>query len=86
MIPHVNTTEGHNVTPTDPDQLLRDTQAAELLDHTPRALADWRRRGCGPPYVRISCRSIRYRRRDLVTWAESRLRTSTSDPDPEQAA
>ena len=63
----------------DPDALLRDDAAAELLGFTPRALADWRRRGCGPQYVRVSARAIRYRRRDLIAWAASLLRTSTSD-------
>jgi hypothetical protein len=28
--------------------------------------------------VRVSARSIRYRRRDLIEWAEQRLQSSTS--------
>lgn len=73
---------------TDPDALLRDDAAAELLGFTTRALADWRRRGCGPRYVRVSARAIRYRRRDLTEWAEALLRTSTSDDGspPREAA
>jgi len=50
-----------------------------LLGHTPRALQDWRMRGSGPRYVKISARSVRYRRQDLELWAEERIRTSTSD-------
>ena len=77
------TTDRHT---TDPDALLRDDAAAELLGFTPRALADWRRRGCGPRYVRVSACAIRYRRRDLIEWAESLLRTSTSDDGPPREA
>jgi predicted DNA-binding transcriptional regulator AlpA len=65
--------------PTDPDALLRETEAAALLGFKPRALQEWRRTGEGPRFVRVSGRAVRYRRRDLTEWAESRLRTSTAD-------
>src|SRR5262245_36742929 len=64
----------------DPDALLPEAQSAELLGVTPRALQAWRQRGGGPAFVRISARCIRYRRKDLLAWAASRLRSSTSDP------
>jgi hypothetical protein len=63
----------------DVDALLDESKAATLLDVTPRALQAWRQRGGGPPYVRISSRCVRYRRRDLVAFAEARLQRSTSD-------
>ncbi len=63
----------------DPEQLLRQEQAALMLEVTPRCLENWRHRGGGPKHVRISARCIRYRRRDLLEWVEARLRTSTSD-------
>lgn len=63
----------------DPDTLLSEAQSAEFLGGTPRALQAWRQRGGGPAFIRISSRCVRYRRRDLITWAEARLRTSTSD-------
>src|SRR5262245_48815390 len=63
----------------DPDALLPEVQSAELLGVTPRALQSWRQRGGGPEFVRISSRCIRYRRRDLISWTEARLRSSTSD-------
>ena len=63
----------------DPDALLTTEQAAQFLNFTTRALEAWRIRGGGPRFVRISVRAIRYRRRDLLTWAEERLATSTSD-------
>jgi predicted DNA-binding transcriptional regulator AlpA len=63
----------------DPDQLLTEIEAAQILKFTPRALQAWRCRGGGPPFVRISARAIRYRRSDLSHWIAERLRTSTSD-------
>jgi len=71
--------------PSDPDALLRPDAAAAFLDVTARCLEAWRSRGGGPRFVRVSARAVRYRRRDLVAWAEARLRSSTSD-DPESRA
>ncbi len=56
--------------PPSPDDLLREEQAARLLGLSVRALQGWRRRHCGPPYVRIANHTIRYRRRDLIEWIE----------------
>jgi len=66
----------------DPDRLLNEREAATFLGYTIRALQNWRLRGGGPTYVKVSERSIRYRRRELMAWVEKRLRTSTSDPGP----
>jgi predicted DNA-binding transcriptional regulator AlpA len=62
------------------DALLRESEAAALLGFTQRALQAWRQRGQGPPFVRISSRAVRYRRKDLTRWAEGLIRNSTSDP------
>ena len=43
-----------------------ETEAAEFLGHSVRALQNWRSRGGGPEFIRVSARSIRYRRRDLI--------------------
>ena len=64
----------------DPDALLNQVQAASLIGVSERTLECWRWRGDGPPYVKISRRAVRYRRRDIQEWAESRLQRSTSDP------
>ncbi len=61
------------------DSLVRQEEAAIILGVTPRCLENWRHRGGGPSYVRISARCIRYRRSDLKSWVEERVRTSTSD-------
>lgn len=60
--------------------LLTETDAAELLQLTPRALQAWRYQGRGPRFVKISARAVRYRREDLEQWIRHRLRSSTSDP------
>jgi hypothetical protein len=61
------------------DQLLDERAAADCLGYSCRALQNWRLRGGGPRFVQVSKRSVRYRRRDLVEWAEGLLRKSTSD-------
>lgn len=61
------------------DTLLTETQAAELLGYSIRALQNWRVRGGGPVYVKVSSRSVRYRRRDLHAWVESKLRRHSSE-------
>ena len=59
--------------------LLNEVQAAGYLAISPRTLRNWRTRGGGPKYVRISARCIRYRMSDLKEWTENRTRHSTSD-------
>ena len=54
----------------DPDALLVEVRAAELLGVSTRTLQAWRSQGCGPPFVRVG-RAIRYRRRDLLSWIQN---------------
>ena len=63
----------------DVDSLVRQEEAAIILGVTPRCLENWRHRGGGPNFIKISARCIRYRRSDLNKWIEERVRTSTSD-------
>ena len=72
--------------PSDPgpdywNALVDEKVAASFLKMTPRSMQAMRQRGGGSRFIRISARCIRYRRIDLRTWAEARLRSSTSDPD-----
>ena len=60
-------------------RLLNEKKAAALLDLTPRALQNFRYRGEGPHYVKISSRCVRYRVEDLYEFIEARTCTSTSD-------
>lgn len=64
-----------------PDRLVNETEAAEFLGYTIRALQNWRVRGGGPHFVKVSARSIRYRMRDLIGWIESRTIANTSEYD-----
>ena len=56
--------------PLDPDALLTESAAAEILNLSIRTLQMWRVRGAGPSYVRAG-RAIRYRRRDLIRWIDA---------------
>ena len=65
--------------------LIDENEAATFLNLSARTLQGLRYRGGGPPFVRISSRCLKYRRLDCRNWAESRLRTSTSDRRPKDA-
>jgi predicted DNA-binding transcriptional regulator AlpA len=60
------------------DRLIGENEAAAFLGYSVRALQNWRVRGGGPRFVKVSARSIRYRRRDLIAWSEAHLRAHTS--------
>jgi hypothetical protein len=53
----------------DPDGLLVEIHAADMLKVSSRTLQAWRTSRKGPPFVRAG-RAIRYRRRDLISWIE----------------
>ena len=54
-------------------ELLTRAEAAEYLGTTPGTLATWAcTQAVRVPYVKVG-RSVRYRRRDLDRWLESRL-------------
>lgn len=63
-----------------PDVLINETRAAELLSVNPRTMQQWRLRGVGPPFVRISSRCVRYRYRDLQAWIEKLLCSAGEQP------
>mgnify|MGYP001797023064 FL=1 len=63
------------------DQLMDEREAASILCYSVRALQNWRHRGGGPKYVKVSARSVRYRRRDLLEWVESRIVANSSQTD-----
>jgi len=61
-----------------PDRLVNEREAADVLCYSVRALQNWRHRGGGPKFVRVSARSVRYRVRDLLDWIDARTVHSTS--------
>ncbi|MEP3040717.1 MAG: helix-turn-helix domain-containing protein [Roseibium sp.] len=60
------------------DRLLNEMEAAAFLGYSHRALQNWRVRGGGPVFIKVSSRSVRYRRRDLMAWVDARVCSSTS--------
>ena len=70
--------------PEHPDALLYTVEAAFLLGLSPRTLEALRLRGGGPPYIQVTPKAVRYRRRALNAWLDARQRKSTSDPWPSE--
>jgi predicted DNA-binding transcriptional regulator AlpA len=66
----------------DPNELFCQDDAAHFLAVSPRTLEQWRVRGAGPRFVRLSRRAVRYRRRDLHDWIAERVVQPTSQPSP----
>jgi hypothetical protein len=62
----------------DPDELLPTKIVAGLLHLSYQWLQIGRHAGYGPPYVRLTPRVVRYRRRDLVEWLRSRASIATA--------
>jgi hypothetical protein len=62
----------------DPDESLDEVQAASFLKYSVRTLQAWRVRGGGPAFVKIG-RSVRYTRRDLISFQKVNTVNSTSE-------
>ena len=60
----------------DDDELLTPKQTAALIGYSEVWLAKRRADGTGPPYRKISQRSVRYFRRGLGPWLEERDRAA----------
>lgn len=69
-----------NLSETELDQLMDERAAADVLCYSVRALQNWRYRGGGPLFIKVSARSVRYRRRDLLAWVEARTIANTGQP------
>ncbi len=61
----------------DVERLHKTEGAAEILGVSPRTLEDWRWKGGGPPFIRLSRNCIRYRHSRIMEWAEQRTAVST---------
>ena len=62
----------------DPNRLMDEKEAAQLICYSIRALQNWRHRGGGPKFVRVSARSIRYVYSDVIDWIDRRRVANTS--------
>ena len=68
-------------------QLLSERDAARILAVSARTLENWRRTGSGPAFVKLAGgRNVRYPVDGLHEWIADNLRTSLSDPGPEDRA
>ena len=68
------------------NELIDEKAAAEFRHQSVRTLQDYRSRGGGPRYYRLSPKCIRYRRIDLKEDAEARAATSTAEYASEPTA
>jgi hypothetical protein len=82
VVSEVNPYRGHSVsTQTPADTLIDDKQLAEEWDINRNTPANWRTKGVGPRFIRLTNGTIRYRRSDLEAYVAERVRRSTSDGD-----
>jgi hypothetical protein len=59
-------------------ELITPAQAADLLRVRAKVLERWRGTGEGPAFVRLSSKTIRYRREDIDAFVAGRVRASTA--------
>jgi predicted site-specific integrase-resolvase len=60
-------------------RLLETVHAADELGLSPRTLEGWRRRGEGPPYLKIG-RRVKYHPEDIEAYKAARLRANLPPP------
>jgi len=71
--------EAHEIAEKDYlDRLITETEAAEFLNFSISTLRNWRVTGLGPDFIKISQRTVRYRRRELNAWSERLRRSNTN--------
>jgi predicted DNA-binding transcriptional regulator AlpA len=63
-----------------PIQLVDERRAGEMLGLSIRTLQDWRCRGGGPRYLKISAKCVRYDIADILEWAQASKVRHTSEP------
>jgi excisionase family DNA binding protein len=65
----------------DPDDLLTITEVTATLRVSRSAFWRWRRRGTGPPVVRLPGGGVRIRRADLAAWLAGRQHDNQEEED-----
>jgi predicted site-specific integrase-resolvase len=58
-------------------EYITETQLSNHLNISVRTLQQWRVRGDGPPFTKLS-RSVRYKKQSVQDWLDQQERTSTS--------
>ena len=54
------------------NDLITDYEVAEMVDRKRSAVAYWRKIRRGPPYIKVTERTVRYRVGDVRAWLTSR--------------
>ena len=65
------------------DRLYSPGEAAKYLGLAPQTLAHWRVRGCGPRFIHLSRRCIRYSEQVLHEFLDRRTLEATCQPLPD---
>jgi phage terminase Nu1 subunit (DNA packaging protein) len=63
---------GELISPVERAKLVGQAELAKLLDISERTLEGWRRRGDGPPFIRLGPKLARYRLDDVKRWLGER--------------
>jgi len=66
-----------NRTPAPAAEFLDEHQVAGLLCQSVRTIQKWRVTGQGPGFYKLG-RSVRYRRAEVIAWAEARRKAHTA--------
>lgn len=61
---------GRTGTPDEP--AISTTMAAALLNISPKTLREWRRRGEGPPFYKLTAQMVVYTRTEVLEWRDAR--------------
>lgn len=70
----------------DAAELLTTSEVARLLHLCTWTVKHWRRRGQGPPFIRLGTRSIRYSRLQLLVYLDRRVQGRILPEKKEEAA
>lgn len=65
--------------PARSDQYVDDREAGSILGLSRSYMRQLRVKGGGPKFSKLSAKAIRYRVSDLLSWAEARSVSSTSE-------
>ena len=65
---------GHDVVVLRSDAELTPAEAAEVIGMSQATLIDWRRKGIGPQWIRVSAKMVRYERAAIDRFLAERAR------------
>jgi predicted site-specific integrase-resolvase len=69
--------EFYGLSPSERNRLLTETEAAELLGLSPTTLRQWRGKGIGPSFIRMTPKVIRYNFLTLIQYQQDNTHQNT---------